>query len=110
MSIIHFLSCRDYWNDVLGNQHTTEAITVNMFENIKKKLHFNDDAKMTEHGKDGHDHLYRIQPVYESLHFRFFTFPMEECLSVDAKMCPTKARHILEQYMPNKPHKWGYKL
>jgi len=25
-------------------------------------------------------------------------------------MCSTKARNILKQYMPNKPHMWGYKL
>jgi hypothetical protein len=35
---------------------------------------------------------------------------MEECLSVDEQMFPTKARHFLKQHMPNKPHKWGYTL
>lgn len=25
-------------------------------------------------------------------------------------MCPTKARSYLKQYLPLKPHKWGYKL
>lgn len=36
--------------------------------------------------------------------------PPEESLSVDEQMCATKARHFLKQYMPEKPHKWGYKL
>jgi len=110
MSVIHLPSCRDYWSDVLGNKHIIEAMPVNMLESIQKNLHFNDNDKMIERGKDGHDRLYRIRPVYESLRCRFLTVPMEECLSVDEQMCPTKARHFLKQYMPNKPHKWGYKL
>jgi hypothetical protein len=35
---------------------------------------------------------------------------MEECLSIDEEIFPTKARSYLQQYLPSKPHKWGYKL
>jgi hypothetical protein len=31
-------------------------------------------------------------------------------LWVDEQLCATKARHFLKQYIPIKPHKWGYKL
>lgn len=34
--------------------------------------------------------------------------PVEE--SVDEQLCATKARRHLKQYLPAKPHKWGYKL
>ncbi|XP_050063055.1 piggyBac transposable element-derived protein 3-like [Aphis gossypii] len=35
---------------------------------------------------------------------------MEECISLDEQICPTKARSYMKQYLPMKPHKWGYKL
>lgn len=38
------------------------------------------------------------------------SIPLEQKLSVDEQLCATKARHHLKQYMPAKPHKWGYKL
>jgi len=31
-------------------------------------------------------------------------------LAVDEKICSTKARNSYKVYMPNKPHKWGYKF
>lgn len=35
---------------------------------------------------------------------------MEQRLSVDEQMCATKVSHFLKQYLPNKPHKWGFKF
>jgi hypothetical protein len=35
---------------------------------------------------------------------------MEECFSVNKQICATKARHFLKQFLPNKPHKWSFKL
>lgn len=35
---------------------------------------------------------------------------MEQRLSIDEQMCATKVAHFLKQYLPNKPHKWGFKL
>lgn len=60
--------------------------------------------------KEARDRLFKTRPVFEALKRRFLSVPMEECLSLDEQMCSTKARHFLKQYMPNKPHKWGYKL
>ena len=31
-------------------------------------------------------------------------------LSTDEQMCSTKVGHYLKQYLPKKPHKWGFKL
>lgn len=58
----------------------------------------------------GHDRLYKIRPVVETLKNKFCSISLEESLSFDEQLCSTKARHYLKQYMPMKPHKWGYKL
>lgn len=33
---------------------------------------------------------------------------MEKDLSIDEQLCATKAHSCLKQYLPLKPHKWGY--
>lgn len=53
---------------------------------------------------------HKIRPVINHLNERFATVPMDQRLSVDEQMCSTKIGHFLEQYLPNKPHKWGFKL
>ena len=35
---------------------------------------------------------------------------MEEYLSIDKQICPTKGRTHLKRYVSSKPHKWGYEL
>lgn len=35
---------------------------------------------------------------------------MEESICIDEQMCATKLRHHMKQNMPNKPHKYGFKL
>lgn len=36
--------------------------------------------------------------------------PFDQRLSLDEQMCSTKVAHFMKQYLPNKPHKCGYKL
>ncbi|KAJ8937810.1 hypothetical protein NQ314_011716 [Rhamnusium bicolor] len=43
-----------------------------------------------------HDRLHKLRPV--------------QYLFVDEQLCATKGRHYIRQYLPAKPHKWGYKL
>ncbi|KAF2893557.1 hypothetical protein ILUMI_12617, partial [Ignelater luminosus] len=59
---------------------------------------------------ESHDRLHKIRPVISYLLNRFQMVPYEACLSVDEQMCDTKAKNYMRQYMPAKPHKWGYKL
>lgn len=77
---------------------------------IKQFLHFSDNQNNILVNQPGHDHLYRILPILETLKKRFQSVPLEETLSVDEQLCATKAKHFLKQYIPMKPHKWGYKL
>ncbi|XP_049798265.1 piggyBac transposable element-derived protein 4-like [Schistocerca nitens] len=110
MSIVHVPNTRDYWGEVTGTHLIKTTMTVNQYEQIRKFLHFNDNSAMIPRGEKGHDRLFKIRPIIELMRSRFQTIPVEECVSVDEQICSTKARSYLKQYMPNKPHKYRYKL
>ncbi|GBM85942.1 PiggyBac transposable element-derived protein 3 [Araneus ventricosus] len=110
MSIIHLSSARDYWSDNLGNQTIKETLSVKEFEKIRQFLHFNDNTKEIPRGMNDHDRLFKVRPLIESIRKHFMQVTMEECLSIDEQICATQSRSILKQYMPKKPHKWGFKF
>lgn len=80
-------------------------MTVNMFEKIKQFLHFSDNTQLIPPHRPGHNRLYRIRPILETLKKRFQSIALEESLSIDEQLCSTKAKHYLKQYIPIKPHK-----
>ncbi|XP_026741886.1 piggyBac transposable element-derived protein 2-like [Trichoplusia ni] len=57
-----------------------------------------------------YDRLFKIRPLEEMLNCQFGKVPLDQRLSIDEQMCATKMSHYIKQYMPNKPHKWGFKL
>ncbi|XP_039278703.1 piggyBac transposable element-derived protein 4-like [Nilaparvata lugens] len=83
---------------------------VELFESIRRYLHFNNNETAVAPNVVGHDRLHKIRPILDHLNVKFSEVPLEESLSIDEQMCATKARHFLKMYMPGKPHKWGYKL
>jgi hypothetical protein len=108
MSIVNISNVRKYWAPYLGNQVIKDTMSLNIFEKIRSHLHFNDNTLET-HGPN-RDRTHKIRPVIETLKNSFSRVPLEEHLAVDEQMCSTKARSSVKVYMPNKPHKWGYKL
>lgn len=110
-SIVRLPNVRLYWNETLGNRVIQNTMSLNRFEEIRKNLHFNDNnSQVTDSTLLTYDKLHKLRPVIEEFGTKFASVPMEENLSVDEQLCSTKARHHLKQYMPLKPHKWGYKL
>lgn len=110
MSHTVLLNVRKYWATRTAIPTVQNAMSVNKFEKIRQFLHFNDNNKAKPLSHPKHDRLHKIRPIIEYLQTRFQLVPYEEKLSIDEQMCATKVRHFLKQYMPLKPHKWGYKL
>ncbi|KAE9542435.1 hypothetical protein AGLY_003296 [Aphis glycines] len=108
MSLINTSNIRNYWSSVLGNDSLKATMTINIYETIRANLHFNDNLS-TSTGP-GRDKIHKIRPLIETLRKRFSSRPIEENLAVDEQICSTKAQSSLKVYMPNKPHKWGYKF
>lgn len=108
MSIVNISNVRKYWAPYVGNQVIKDTMSLNIFEKIRSNLHFNDNTLET-HGPN-RDRTHKIRPIIETLKNSFSRVALEEHLAVDEQMCSTKARSSVKVYMPNKPHKWGYKL
>jgi hypothetical protein len=110
MSVQRFQNTRSYWHPAYGYGPVSCVMPVNKFERLKLGLHFHNNDLHKPVGHAEHDRLFKIRPVIEHLNKRFSTLPMAQRLSVDEQMCATKVAHFLKQYLPNKPHKWGFKF
>lgn len=109
-SVIHLPNTRSYWSTVMGVDVIREAMAVNRFELIKRYIHFNDNEVQEAATDENRDRLFKLRPIIDRLLQQFQTVPFAEQLSLDEQMCATKNRSYLKNYLPNKPHKWGYKL
>ncbi len=110
MSVVQMPNTRLYWAPITGNQLIKNTMPVNRFEQIKQQLHFNDNEKMVPKEDVNHDRIYKIRPLVDTLIKRFQQVPLEKSLSVDEQLCSTKCRSVIKQYLPMKPHKWGFKF
>lgn len=52
-------------------------MTVNMFEKIKQFMHFSNNQNNIPVNQPGHDRLYLICPILETLKKRFQSVPLE---------------------------------
>ena len=59
---------------------------------------------------ENRDRLFKIRPLIGFLSPKFKQIPQQQTLCVDEQMVSFKGRSALKQYLPQKPHKWGYKI
>lgn len=76
MSVAHVSDIRKYWSPNIGNEIIQNTICCNNFEKIKSLLHFSDDYSMLPKDHPGHDRLYKIRPVVETLKNKFGLIPL----------------------------------
>ena len=100
-----------YWSSELRVPAVADVFTRNKFLDIKKYLHFVDNNHIiTEREDPNYNRFAKIQPFLNELQLACSCIEPEEIHSVDEQMIPFKGRSALEQYMPMKPHKWGFKV
>ena len=103
---------RMYWSKTTPFPKIANALQggVNRFDQVKRFLHFNDNSKMDSADSPQKDKLFKLRPLIDALQNKCRSLEQEEFNSIDEQMIPSKFRSPLKQYMPNKPHKWGYKV
>ena len=80
------------------------------FELIQGYINFNDNKKDERKQDEKRDRLFKIRPLFEALRQNYLSQEPEEYTSIDEQIMPFKDRRFLRRYMPNKPHKWGFKV
>ena len=103
---------RMYWNPSTALPQITNALKggLTRFETLKQYLHFNDNSKQPELSSPQYDKLYKIRPVIESVLNKCRNVEPGQYNAVDKQMIPTKTKNSMKQYLPKKPHKWGFKV
>ena len=78
---------------------------------IKRYLHFVDNASLAPRGTPGYDKLGKVRPVLEHMTERFKSvYNPGRDIAVDEAMVKFQGRSTLKQYMPKKPTKRGIKV
>lgn len=101
-------SRKDYWsrNELLGCPAIANAMSRNKFLEIKSKIKF---SKSEDKSSD--DRAWRVRKIFEIfkkniLQFGFFS----TALSIDEMMVKFHGRTILQQFIQNKPERFGIKM
>lgn len=99
---------RSYWSldDDLGVPLVSECMSRNRFLEIKRNLHFADNAlAMTSTDK-----MFKICPLCDVLQRKFCQFGMlHENLSIDESMVKYFGHHSAKQFIMGKPVRYGYR-
>lgn len=109
-SLVHMPNIRSFWSKELRFAPVADMMPINRFEKIRRFVHFTNNETFISRDQPGHDRLHKIRLLVEFLNNKFSSISLEQHLSIDKQMCSTKVRHYMKQYMPMKPHKWGFKF
>ena len=106
-SLIKISNTRLYWStDLIGLRDiTAEVMSRDRWYELKSKFHLVDNSTL-EVG----DKFAKVRPMITHLQSKFRQIPMVQNICIDEQIVPFKGKSCLKQYIPSKPHKWGYKI
>lgn len=102
-----------YWsNDSLLNEPSiSQCMSRRQYEQINRFFHLNDSANYIPRGQEGHDPIYKIRPMFDTvLKASKSNFYPEREVSFDEAMVQFTGRLSFKQYMKGKPCPWGVKV
>ena len=109
MGLVRMPSIRSYWENGRRCSDIADVTSQNKFETLLRHLHFVNNLGVTDETKKSKK-LWKLKPWLSSLKENFLKVSPEEFESVDEIVVLFKGKSSLRQYMPAKPHKWGFKL
>ena len=111
MSVVKVPGYRNYFTGPMSSDIIRNSIGVRKFEIILQHLHFTDNQLQVTNREDSNfDFLFKIRPLLQNLNQSFSdNAHTESHVSIDEMLIPTKGMVPNRVYMPNKPHKRGFK-
>jgi len=110
MLIISLPNSRLHWSLDLAITQINQILSRYRFEQIKRFVHFNNNDHMLPPEHQKFDKLFKVRPLSDHLRKKYNDTPMSQMLCIDEQMIPFKGNTALKQYLPSKPHKYGYKV
>lgn len=110
MSLFKISNTRLYWSGVLEFDSVSKVFSRRRWEEIKSSLHFNDNTQAPDRTGPNADRLFKVRPLLDHLQSKFRSIPMQQICCIDEMIVPFKGNSYLKQYIPSKPHKWGFKV
>ena len=108
MGLVKMPNQRSYWEGHMSYNGLSTTFSRNCCEKLMRSIHFVDNLNISEEEKK--DRVWKLRPWLSCLRGQFLLVSPEEYQAVDEIMVPFKGKSFLKQYMPNKPHKWGFKM
>ena len=112
MGIVSLPKIPQYWSTKwpFFSSNFSSIMKRDRLQLLLKMLHLADNSSMIPCRQPGHDKLFKLRPLLDSLveKFKLMYRPNKE-LAVDESMIGFKGLLSFLQYIPHKPHKWGLK-
>ena len=96
-----------YWSDTFGNPFLTSRFSRDRFKQLLRFFR----VTAQEDGVAARDPLPHVRSLAAKLNASFTAHASpSQNLTLDEAMAAYKGRSPIKQYIPSKPHKWGYKI
>jgi hypothetical protein len=107
MGIVKLPKWHMYWSDNYQQPFVSSLFSQHRFEKLLRYF------RVAPHTQPSHatNPLTEVQPLVTSLQHSFpRMYSPSQYLTLDEAMVAFKGRSSIKQYIPSKPHKWGYKI
>ncbi|KAK3931897.1 LOW QUALITY PROTEIN: PiggyBac transposable element-derived protein 3 [Frankliniella fusca] len=108
MGLCKLPSYEDYWNGLTRVPQVADLMPLKRYEKIRSRLHLADNSQDFKEDK-----LFKVRPLLTHILNKCRSLEQKENkFSIDESMTLYKGKKAgaLRQYMPKKPHKWGFKF
>lgn len=100
-----------YWSNDFRLPAIASHMARDKFKNINRFIHFADNDEIIRDRDDPkYDRLFKVRPLLHFIRGNCLKMFQEQRHSIDEQIVPFKGKTRLRQYVPNKPHKWGFKI
>jgi hypothetical protein len=107
MGIVKLPNWHLYWNHIYQQPFVASLFTRDRFEQLLRYFRVAPHTVTTSNNNP----LPHTEPLINSLQQSFpRMYSPSQYLSIDEAMVAFKGRSSIKQYIPSKPHKWGYKI
>ena len=110
MSLTKITNTRLYWATGFAMNDISDYFSRNRWQCIKWNLHCANNDEILPRDHPNYDPLFKIRPLITHLQKKFRSIPPSQMMCVDEQLVSFKGQSYMKQYIPSKPHKWGFKV